>query len=560
MLTGLRVLWMMSLAAFAALLVVTWTGGIDAAQEEAYARDVRRVQSTEARLNELVMRSRSGLINHWDPIVDGVNELARLHERLARPPGFLAPEGRAELEAQVQGSESSFRAKADHIESFKTETSVLRNSILYFPGAATALADHVASESSHVEAASSPGLRAPPAPSGEAVALRIKELLGEVLLYVMSADGGARRAQVEGAEEALVEAMRGWPHALDRAAVETLRRHVRVIVTKKPLVDASIQSILAEPEHGGEIEATYSRYHRSAIEATAAKHDALFLLALSTIAFAASEVLARQRRSAAALRDVSEALQTANVELRRERAREKELGELKSRFVSMTSHEFRTPLSVIRSSAELLEAYWGRWTEQKRGDHLRRIRDSVAIMARLLDGILVIGKSEATALDFEPRPLDLPGFCADVIETMQQSSPNVPIAYSMRGEARGATADERLLRHILTNLISNAIKYSRQGGTIDVEIDATDTDATFQVRDQGIGIPEGDRSQLFESFRRGSNVGAVPGTGLGLAMVKRSVDRHGGRIKMSSEVGVGTTFIVTIPLKGTDEEGIDRRG
>jgi signal transduction histidine kinase len=560
MLTGLRVLWTMSLAAFAALLVVTWTRGIDSAQEEGYARDIRRVQSTEARLNELVMRSRSGLINQWDPIVDAVNELARVHERLARPPGFLAPEGRAELEAQVRDSASGFQSKADHIESFKTETSVLRNSILYFPGAATALANHVASESSHDEAADGTGHLAPSRPGGEAVALRIKELLGEVLLYAMSADGGARRAHVEGAEEALVEAVHDWPHATDHSAVENLRRHVHVIITRKPLVDASMQLILAEPAHGTEIEATYSRYHRSAIEAIAAKHDALFLLALSTIAFAASEVLARQRRSAAALRDVSEALQTANVALRRERAREKELSELKSRFVSMTSHEFRTPLSVIRSSAELLEAYWGRWTEQKRGDHLRRIQSSVAIMARLLDGILVIGKSEAMALEFEPRPLDLPGFCADVIETMQQSSPGVPIAYSLRGEARRARVDERLLRHILTNLISNAIKYSRQGGSVDVEIDATDTDATFLVRDQGIGIPEGDRSQLFESFHRGSNVGAVPGTGLGLAMVKRSVDRHGGRIEMSSEVGVGTTFVVTIPLKGTDEEGTDRRG
>jgi signal transduction histidine kinase len=171
-------------------------------------------------------------------------------------------------------------------------------------------------------------------------------------------------------------------------------------------------------------------------------------------------------------------------------------------------------------------------------------------MARLLDSVLTIGRSEAGELDFNPKPMDLVAFCGDLVETMQQSSPGTPIAYAMRGEPNGALADEQLLRHILTNLISNAIKYSPPQTPVDIEIDIEKKEATFLVRDRGIGIPAVDRVDLFNSFHRGSNVGDIPGTGLGLAVVKRSVDRHGGLIELESAEGVGTTFVVTIPLEG----------
>lgn len=241
--------------------------------------------------------------------------------------------------------------------------------------------------------------------------------------------------------------------------------------------------------------------------------------------------------------------QRAEAEIHRALAKEKELNELKSHFISTTSHEFRTPLSSILSSAELLEHYGHKWVEQKKIEHLHRIQTSAESMTQLLDDVLLVNQVEAGKLEFKPAPLNLLQFCRDLAEEMQLiAEAKHTINFVSQGECTNACFDEKLLRHILTNLLSNALKYSPIGSTVHFNLICDQQVAIFCIKDNGIGIPIADQAQLFQSFYRASNVGTTSGTGLGLTIVKQSVDLHGGEITFTSEVGVGTTFTVTIPL------------
>jgi PAS domain S-box-containing protein len=247
--------------------------------------------------------------------------------------------------------------------------------------------------------------------------------------------------------------------------------------------------------------------------------------------------------------DITERKQ-AEAEILKALEKERELGELRSGFVSLVSHEFRTPLTTIQSSAELLERYSNRLSDEKKHNHLTRIQIAVKRMTQLLEDILTIGKAEAGKLHFEPSSMDLVAFCQEIVESMQMSArPRHTINFIVQGDGRDTLMDEKLLGHIVTNLLSNAMKYSPSGGTVQFDLICTDSLAIFRVQDSGIGIPKEDLEHLFESFGRASNVGTIPGTGLGLAIVKRCVDLHRGKIDVESAVGVGTTFTVTLPLK-----------
>ena len=228
---------------------------------------------------------------------------------------------------------------------------------------------------------------------------------------------------------------------------------------------------------------------------------------------------------------------------------EKELNELKSRFVTMTSHEFRTPLSTILSSTELLQHYGYKWDEQKKLIHFQRIQTAVQNMTQLLNDVLLIGKAEAGKLEYNPTQFNLSEFCREIINEVQAvAGTKHMIAFCSEGQSNNVVMDEKLLRHILTNLLTNAVKYSTPGSRVWFNLICDRVAAVFSIKDQGIGIPPEDVGKLFESFHRGKNVSTIPGTGLGLTIVKKSVDLHGGKIKVKSEVGVGTTFTVTLPL------------
>jgi PAS domain S-box-containing protein len=247
-------------------------------------------------------------------------------------------------------------------------------------------------------------------------------------------------------------------------------------------------------------------------------------------------------------RDISDR-QRVEAQMMKALERERELRELKSDFVSMASHEFRTPLTAIFSSTELLQHYGNIWSEEKKLKHFHRIESAVKRMTGLLDDVLLYSKAEAGKLKFNPTPLVLKNICSDLVEELQLGigeKHKLTLVYS--GTCNNAYMDEKLLLHILTNLLSNAIKYSPPGTTVFFGCSCDKEEVIFEIKDEGIGIPPEDQKQLFESFHRAKNVGDIPGTGLGLAIVQKSVELHGGRITVNSEVGVGTTFRVTLPL------------
>jgi PAS domain S-box-containing protein len=238
----------------------------------------------------------------------------------------------------------------------------------------------------------------------------------------------------------------------------------------------------------------------------------------------------------------------AEEEMRKALEREKELSQLKSNFVSMVSHEFRTPLGIIQSSAELLGDFHGRMSPDERNEQLDSISRNTRRMAGMMEEILVLSRLEAGKLEFRPATVDLNAFSRLVVdEVLSATNRRCSVELSLNSIPADAQADERLLGHIFTNVLSNAVKYSEAGATVHFLVARDGHDAVCVIRDQGIGIPEEDRRHLFVAFHRGSNVGTRPGTGLGLLLVKRCADLHGGEVQVESRPGKGTTVTVRFP-------------
>lgn len=236
---------------------------------------------------------------------------------------------------------------------------------------------------------------------------------------------------------------------------------------------------------------------------------------------------------------------------------ERELKELKSRFVSMVSHEFRNPLNIISGFAQLLEQR--DLPPERRADFFQRIKKAVHSMTALLDDVLAFGKAEASVLAAAAVPVAIAPFCRKLIEEIKVGMETDHTIEFECGEFESdefecdsdgvmACLNEALLRQVLTNLLSNAIKYSPPQTIVRLRLQYAPEAAVFQVQDQGIGISRADQARLFESFFRASNVGTIPGTGLGLAIVKQIIEKSGGTIAVASELNVGTTFTVTLPL------------
>lgn len=230
-------------------------------------------------------------------------------------------------------------------------------------------------------------------------------------------------------------------------------------------------------------------------------------------------------------------------------AKEKELNELKSRFISTTSHEFRTPLTTILGSTELLEHSSHKWPDEKRRKHYRQIKAAVQHMTQLLDDVLTISKSEAGKLSLKPTSIDLERFCRRLVEEFQAGlGQHHVIQFTCEGHSSTGESDEKVLRQILENLLSNAIKYSAPGSLVRLTLCSQNGVATLRIQDQGIGIPDSDQPHLFEPFHRAGNVGTIAGTGLGLAIAKRAAELHGGELSVESLVNVGTLCTVRLPL------------
>ena len=245
----------------------------------------------------------------------------------------------------------------------------------------------------------------------------------------------------------------------------------------------------------------------------------------------------------------TEELAKANLRLADSLQMEKELGQMRANFVSLVSHEFRTPLEVILTSSDILDRYLDRLTPEKRAGYLRTIHDSVKRMSAMMEDVLLLGRIESGKMAFNPRPIHLRHFAERVLDELQSAAGGFGrIGLQIDGEVADANADEALLRHMLVNLLSNALKYSPADSPVSLRLARDGEFALFTVADRGRGIPAADQARLFQSFQRGSNVSDTPGTGLGLLLVKKCVDIHGGCIEFTSAEGLGTTFVIRLPI------------
>jgi signal transduction histidine kinase len=528
----LRVVLASLVALFGALSCYAFAHRVDDAEHTRYEHALKRVQALDTGLDKAVLRSRSGLLSQYDPLVNALAELHRLRATLAAVPRYLAAQDHRELSSRVEAWAAALAHKDELVETFKTENSVVQTSLHYFPLVAASSIDRAAATR-----------------AGAELAGRLRALSLAVMLFETAPEPEVA-ARVRSALDDLHAGGEGAPLGL-ATDVGVVAAHARIILERKPGVDAAVQAILAEPtlKHVLGAEQSYAALHFAATDASLARKQWLFALALAVVVLGLTEVILGTLRSARALEKVTQELTLANAALAVEHEKERQLGELRNRFVAMTSHEFRTPLTTIISSAEMLASFGSHWDSERRVDHLERIRLAAGTMQRMLEDVLVIGRAEAGGLRASPSPIRLDEFCKRLVETLEHSSnESHAIRYTFLGDP-DATLDERLLQHVLGNLLGNALKYSPPGSEVRFDVRTSGDECQFFVKDAGIGIPEADLPRLFMSFSRASNAANVPGTGLGLAVVKKALDVQQGTIKVESELGRGTLFQVTIPRR-----------
>ncbi|RYY18804.1 MAG: PAS domain-containing sensor histidine kinase [Chitinophagaceae bacterium] len=257
------------------------------------------------------------------------------------------------------------------------------------------------------------------------------------------------------------------------------------------------------------------------------------------------------------LKEALEKLETSQHELQIALKKEKQLGELKSSFVSLASHEFRTPLATILSSAALVARYPETSDQDKRDKHVRRIKESVKHLNQILEDFLSLGKLEDGKIRALPESFDLEQFLCQVVDEFDGTEKSGQ-QLILRIQAAGAfCSDKKIIRNILINIIGNAIKFSPVNALIEVFATISSRKLVISVTDQGIGIPPSDMEHLFSSFFRGKNATNIEGTGLGLHIVKRYLDLLGGIIRVQSEQGRGTTFECLFPDLNTSVDKLN---
>lgn len=263
------------------------------------------------------------------------------------------------------------------------------------------------------------------------------------------------------------------------------------------------------------------------------------------------ELEERVKRRTKQLENAMEELQTAKEEISQALEKEKELNTLKTRFISMISHEYRTPLTVILTSTYLIEQFYDGEKEDEFNKFINKIRSSVNDMTQLLEDVLTIGRNESGKSKLIPQKVDFLKFLQEIIEEVKvvdKEQHKMEINYSILDDS--IISDEKSLKHIFQNLLTNACKYSPESDIVKIAIEDDPDEKEnliIKIRDFGIGVPKEDQTQLFETFHRANNVGGIQGTGLGLAIVKRSVDALNGSVKVWSEVDKGTEFTIALP-------------
>ena len=251
--------------------------------------------------------------------------------------------------------------------------------------------------------------------------------------------------------------------------------------------------------------------------------------------------------------DLEHRVAERTAELKQALEKEKELNQLKSRFITIASHEFRTPLAIIASSSGILQKFSDRLNEERKQEHLQTIQHTIKHITQILDDVLMINRAEADKIELHLEAADIVDFCHHLQSAIAESNNQHTINFSVDLGQETITNsliiqfDKKLLQQIITNLLNNAIKYSPNHNLVKFSLTKADDKIIFKISDHGIGIPEADQDNLFASFHRGSNVGNIAGTGLGLSIVKKCVDLHQGEINIDSQIGKGTTVTITIP-------------
>jgi signal transduction histidine kinase len=245
-------------------------------------------------------------------------------------------------------------------------------------------------------------------------------------------------------------------------------------------------------------------------------------------------------------------LYEANKELTKALAKEREINELKSRIVLNVSHGFKTPLTSILSSAQLLQIYAEKDhpLKQKITKHTVKIEHSVRVLNSLITSVLFFGKADENKLEFKPKKIVTATLIEEVLDAVRAGIDNdVTIKTHIKALPKSIVSDPELLYQVFENLLSNAVKYSKDGCEVDFRLSIQDKVLLAEVADKGIGIPKSEQNKMFDRFFRAKNVGIVEGSGLGLSIVKKCLDVLGGEIRFESEMGKGTTFFVTVPVK-----------
>lgn len=247
-------------------------------------------------------------------------------------------------------------------------------------------------------------------------------------------------------------------------------------------------------------------------------------------------------------RDISKHKQIA-IEINKALCKQRQLHQMKARLISIVSQEIRTPLANIFASADILTNYSQSWEEERRTKQLQNLQASVKYINQLFNDLILISEAEAGKLQVNPSILDIEQFCQKLVSQTRFREEKTPtINFSAKCEHTNVCLDRKLLRYILVNLLSNAINYSPNGGEIQFDLMTEGKEIILRIKDSGIGILPEEQAHIFEWFYRGSNVGKVEGIGLGLSVVKQCVELHKGNITIESEVEVGTTVTVTLPM------------
>lgn len=542
---ALRSVRFLSGATIVALVVVV--GGlafaialdIDEADHDRYAGALRHALELDARLGEEVAKARLGVVAHYDELVRVGDEIAANDAELSHVPHHLTGDRRALLERDIEQYRSVLEEKRALVERFKTDHAVLRNSLRALPHNAERVLAHLPAERADIRDS-------------------VEALLRDSLRLVLAPLEHARAQAVRCGLERLGRPFECGVEVIDRsslgahlnAEIDATRRHAETVLENGISVRNLVEELMAVPvaHHLRGAWDTYTELHHRCSTESKVRWMVALAAAIALLLSASAQIIVRLQAAARALHETKSMLEVALEELTHDRDREVELANLKSRFVSMTSHEFRTPLSVILSSAELMEAYGQRWDEAKRHTHLGRIQSAARGMSRMLDDVLLIGRAEAGMLEANPRRVRPSELAESVLtEVRAVVGPERRLEYEDYSGHAELWLDDNLLRHVLTNLLSNAFKYSSADSTVSFVV-ATDAEGVrFEVTDEGIGIPEDELERLFEAFHRCSNASAIPGTGLGLAVVKKSVDVHHGTIEVESSEGHGTRFAVHVP-------------